>query len=603
MAYRECEEWIEIRKGGDFAAISERYAVSPVIARILRNRDITSDEEIRRFLYGTLHDLDDPTLLDSAAEAVTLLHAKIRSGSRIRIIGDYDVDGICATYILYDTLRRCGADIDYEVPDRIRDGFGLNVRLIEDACDAGVDTILTCDNGIAATEAVARAKELGMTVILTDHHEPNFRQEEDGRRDYLLPEADLIVDPKKPGCAYPNKDLCGAAVAWKLMHLYECMYMMTAGAKVLPVEDCPLTLRHLPYAAIATVTDVMKLTGENRILVRKGLTMLPRSTDAGIRALIAQTGISGRPLGCYDIGFILGPCLNAGGRLDSAMRSIALLVEEDPVAAMHMASELAQLNTERKNMTQEGTKQACTQIESDRLLQDKILIVYLPGIHESVAGIIASKIKDTYNRPVIILTDSEDPELIKGSGRSTEAYNMFEGLTAINDLFVKFGGHAMAAGVTLMKENLKELRQRINEKCTLTDADLIRKVRIDMRLPFAYVTEDFVESLHILEPYGPGNRGPLFAQSNLKVLQMRVLGEKRNAVRLLLEDDGTRMEAVWFGDAAVMEEYLTQKAGPQTMARLKLGAENDLRLAVTYQAQINEYRGVRSVQIHIVNYR
>ena len=603
MAYRDCEKWIEIRKGGDFAAISERYAVSPVIARILRNRDITSDADIRRFLYGTLRDLDDPALLDAAMEAVRLLHDKVRSGSKIRIIGDYDVDGICATYILFDTLRKDGACIDYEVPDRIRDGFGLNVRLIEDACDAGVDTILTCDNGIAATHAVARAKELGMTVILTDHHEPNFHEDEEGRREYLLPEADIIVDPKKPGCMYPNKDLCGAAVAWKLMHLYECMYMMKGGENVLPVEDCPLTLHHLPYAAIATITDVMKLTGENRILVQKGLAMLPGCTDAGIRALIAQTGISGRPLRCYDIGFILGPCLNAGGRLDSAMRSIALLAQEDPVAAMHMASELAQLNTERKNMTQEGTKQACLQIESGSFLQDRILIVYLPGIHESVAGIIASKIKDNYNRPAIILTDSEDPELIKGSGRSTEAYNMFEGLTAISDLFVKFGGHAMAAGVTLRKDRLAELRHRINDNCTLTDEDLIKKVRIDMRLPFSYVTEDFVESLHILEPFGPGNRGPLFAQSNLKVLQIRVLGEKRNAVRLLLEDNGTRMDALWFGDAGVMEEYLTQKAGAQAMARLKLGADNDLRLAVTYQPQINEFRGVRSVQIHIVNYQ
>lgn len=616
MAYREQEKWVEIRKSGDFEAIGRRFGVSPVAARILRNRDITSDEEIRRYLFGTLHDLDDPLQLDSALDAARLLRAKILSESRIRIIGDYDVDGVCATYILYDTLRADGACVDYEVPDRIRDGFGLNVRLIEDAYRAGVDTILTCDNGIAAVDAVARAKDLGMTVILTDHHEPNFHDLEDGTREYRLPDADLIVDPKKPGCRYPNKDLCGASVAWKLMHIYECMYLLQedeASSKestgndspvfMRSVEDCPLTLRHLPYAAIATVTDVMKLTGENRILVRRGLEMLPDIEDAGMRALITQTGIAGRSLGCYDIGFILGPCLNAGGRLDSAMRPIALLTQKDPASALHLAGELAELNAERKNMTQQGTKQACGLIESGSMLDDRILIVYLPGIHESVAGIIASKIKDTYNRPVLVLTDSEDPDLLKGSGRSIEAYNMFEGLTALRDLFVKFGGHAMAAGVSLRKERLDELRLRINENCLLTDEDLVKKVRIDMRLPLSYITEDFVESLRILEPFGPGNRSPLFAQSNLKILQMRILGEKRNAVRFLLEDSGTRMEALWFGDASVMEQYLAQKGGAQALARLKLGAENDLRLAVTYQPQINEFRGLRTLQIHIVNYR
>ena len=599
MSYVQPEKWVEIRKGGDFTSIGEKFAISPVIARILRNRDITSDEEIRRFLHGSLQDLDDPMLLASASDAVCLLHEKVLSGARIRIIGDYDVDGICSTYILYDTLSRDGALIDYDIPDRIRDGFGLNVRLIEQAARDGIDTILTCDNGIAAFDAVSRAREFGMTVILTDHHEPNYSEDEDGSRHWHLPDADVIVDPKKPGCGYPNKDLCGAGVAWKLMQIYESMFMD---------KDCPVTMQNLPFAAIATVTDVMKLTGENRILVRKGLSMLPDTTNAGIRALLLETGISGRSLNCYDIGFILGPCLNAGGRLDSAMRSVALLTEKDPVKATHLASELADLNLERKNMTEDGRREAARLIESasseegHSFLEDKILIVYLPGIHESVAGIIASRVKDDYCRPTVILTDSEDPDILKGSGRSIEAYNMFVGLTRVSDLFIRFGGHAMAAGVTLRKDRLEEFRRRINENCTLSDQDLVRKVRIDMRLPLSCVTEDFTDSLRILEPFGPGNPAPLFAQSNLKVLRMRVLGEKRNAVKFLLEDNGVRMEAIWFGNADDMEDFIRRKGGEESMARLKSGAENDLRLAVTYHPDINEFRGMRTVQVRIVNF-
>ena len=647
MSYTQPEKWVEIRKGGDFAAIGEKYGISPVIARILRNREIVSDEEIHDFLFGTLEDMENPMLLDSAPEAAGLLYKKVRAGCRIRIIGDYDVDGICSTYILYDTLSRDGADVDYDIPDRLKDGFGLNVRLIEKAHQDGVDTILTCDNGIAATDAVSKAKEYGMTIILTDHHEPNYEEADPGAdpktdpasgsesaKIYILPPADLIVNPKKPGCTYPNKDLCGAGVAWKLMHIYESLYMGSdasdrlnetdllceAGSDekgrqstgnrldIKKLSDCPVSMEHLPFAAIATVADVMKLTGENRILVQKGLSMLPDIPNPGMQALIRQTGISGRPLNCYDIGFILGPCLNAGGRLDSAMRSVALLTQQDPVEAIRTATELAELNAERKNMTEDGRREAARQIESTDsclkpLLSDRILVVYLPGIHEAVAGIIASRIKDDYNRPTIILTDSEDPDILKGSGRSIEAWNMFEGLTAISDVFVKFGGHAMAAGVSLRKERLDEFRRRINENCTLTEEDLIKKVKIDMRLPLSYITEDFVSSLKSLEPFGPGNRAPLFAQSGLRVLQMRVLGQKRNAVKFLLEDGGTRMEALWFGDASVMEEFIRKKAGEEALARIRLGTENDLRLAITYHPDINEFRGVRNVQVRIVNYQ
>ena len=637
MSYRSTEEWVEIRKGGDYVSLGERFAVSPVIARLLRNRGADSDDEIRSFLYGTLQDLEDPRLLNGSVEAVRLLYEKILAGKRIRIIGDYDVDGICATFILYDTLTRAAdaqADritvsdrtdegrtddisscslIDYDVPDRIRDGFGLNVRLIDDAFQSGVDTVITCDNGIAAVEAIKRAKELGMTVIITDHHEP----------DKDLPKADIIVDTKMPGDPYPNKELCGAATVWKLMYLYESMYLRDRNNPLQsadrtdcfhadgdeqysiplpPVNECPVTMEHLPFAAIATVADVMKLMGENRILVKNGLSMIPHCSNTGLQALLSQTQLTGKNLNCYDIGFILGPCLNAGGRLDSAKRCIELLKEKDSAEAVSMATQLCSLNAERKEMTEQGRKEADTQIESSFALPG-ILVIYLPGIHESVAGIIASRIKDTYNRPSFVLTDSDDPDILKGSGRSIEAYNMFSGLTEIRDVFTKFGGHAMAAGVSLRRDRLEEFQSRINENCMLTETDLVRKVRIDMRLPLSYVTEDFIESLHILEPFGTGNPSPLFAQSSLKVLQMRVLGQKRNAVRLLLEDEGTRMDAVWFGSADDMEDYIRTVSGEDTLARLRLGMENRLRLAVTYHPEINEFHGVRNVQIRIVNYR
>ena len=628
MAYQTQEQWVEIRKGGDFAAVAEQFCISPVIARLLRNRDITDTVQIRRFLRGNLDDLEDPCGLDHAREAAAFLHDRVLSGARIRVIGDYDADGVCAAFILYDTLKRSGALVDYDIPDRIRDGFGLNVRLIEDAASDGVDTIITCDNGIAARDAVQRAKELGMRVIITDHHEPNFLEEADGSRTWLLPEADLIVDPKKPGCGYPNKDICGAGVAWKLMQIYESLYMPvgnggTKGSDVsggsagpggsaghdgpdgiiFPVRRCPVTMEHLPFAAIATVTDVMKLTGENRILVRTGLSMIGESRNAGLHALLAQTGILGKALGCYDVGFILGPCLNAGGRLDSAKRSVALLTEQDPSRAMQMASELSSLNSERKEMTEDGKREASRMIEESSLLNDKILIVYLPGIHESVAGIIASKVKESYNRPVIILTDSEDPDILKGSGRSIEAWNMFEGLSFVSDLFVKFGGHAMAAGISIRRDRLEELRRRLNADCALTEEDLVKKVRIDMRLPLSYVSEDLVNALRILEPFGTGNRSVLFAQSGLKALRMRVLGQKRNAVKFLLDDQGTRMEAMWFGDASRMESWLEEKYGETELARLKLGEENNIRLAVCYVPEINEFRGVRTVQIRIAHFR
>ncbi len=602
MAYQARQSWVEIRKSGDFQSVAEKFGVSPVIARILRNREITEDEEIRMFLYGTLDDLINPLRMDHLKEAADLLHEKILLKKQVRIIGDYDADGICSTVILYDMLREAGCRISCDVPDRMKDGFGMNVRLIEKAFEEGIDTIITCDNGIAATDAVKKARELGMTVIITDHHEPNYEILEDGEKHFLLPDADLIVDPKKPGCEYPFKDLCGAAVAWKLMHVFESRYLAGEKDRVLPVRDCPFTLKNLPIAAIATVTDVMKLTFENRILVKTGLSMLPNVENVGLQALIEACNLSGKPMGTYHIGFILGPCLNAGGRLDTAMRGIRLLLEKDPVHAVLEAKDLSALNTERKDLTEEGRRQAFEMIENTPLIDDRVLIVYLSGIHESIAGIIASKVKETFCRPVIILTDTEDPGLIKGSGRSIEAYNMHAELTKISDLFVKFGGHPMAAGVTLRRDKLEELRRRINENCTLTMDDLIRKIRIDMRLPFRAVTRSLVRELELLSPGGPGNPAPLFAQSALTVTGMRVLGKNRNAVRLKLVDNGTPMDAIWFGDASLMESFLEEKSSAEEVSRLKRGQGSSIKMTVAFYPEINEYGFSDTLQIRIAHF-
>jgi single-stranded-DNA-specific exonuclease len=621
------EKWLEIRKGAPFQEISRKFGIDPVIARIIRNREIIGDEAIEAYLHADLTDLEDPLALDGLKEAAFLLRERIREGKRIRVIGDYDIDGVCATYILEHILQIYGAQADHAIPDRIRDGYGLNLHLIERALEDGIDTIITCDNGIAALEQIRYAKDHGMTVIVTDHHEPLYEEDEKGRQ-YLLPDADVVIDPKSPGCSYPNKNLCGAGVAWKLMHFFESLLLQTdnegyqaakdgvkererdlisfrekAVPAILPLSRCPETMEMLPFAGFATVGDVMDLTGENRILVRYALRMLPHTRNAGMRALISACGLSGEVLSAYHIGFILGPCINASGRLETAELSLRLFLTEDIQDAGAIASRLRVLNDERKDMTQKGTDLALEEALGGPLKEDRVLIIYLPGIHESVAGIIAGKVREAAARPVFVLTDTMEEGLLKGSGRSIEEYPMFDSLLACSDLLVKFGGHPMAAGLTIERERLEEFRKRMNSACTLTQEDLTRKVRIDARMPLGYISERLISQLDLLEPCGKGNEKPLFAAVSLRPLSARLIGRGKNMLRLKVRDrDGTVMDALYFRDAQEMLDSLAARYGEAACQKLLAGRGEGMTMSVTYYPQINEFRGVSSLQIVIQNY-
>ncbi len=552
-------KWVEIRKGADFQAISQKFGITPFTARLIRNKDIVGEEEIREYLYGGLEKLHPAERMKGMKEAVSLLEEKIREGKRIRIIGDYDIDGVCATYILLRGLRALGAEVDTDIPDRKRDGYGLNRELVKRAGQDGVDTILTCDNGIAAVEEIAYAKELGMTVIVTDHHE--VQQE--------LPPADFIVNPRQEGCSYPFKKLCGAAIAWKLIELL--------GAAE---EDL------LMFAGFATVGDVVALEGENRILVKEALKLLHRTRHTGMSALIEANELDRKRISAFHIGFVLGPCINASGRLDTAKRALELLDTEDPVLAAERARELKRLNDERKGMTNQGVERAIDLIEHSSLLDDRVLVVYLPDCHESLAGIIAGRIREKYYRPVFVLTRGE--EAVKGSGRSIETYSMFEEMSRCRELFLKYGGHPMAAGLSLPEEHVELFRRRINEICTLMEEDLTEVIHIDIALPFSCVSEKLVEELALLEPFGQGNTKPVFAARNVELLGGRVLGKNQNFLRLTLRDESnTVLEGVRFHDRA--QEMLENM---QSMPRMNL----------LYYPEINEYRGRRSLQVKIIDY-
>lgn len=612
MAFWAKQQWRQIVRGGD-RMIAEKFCIDPLTARVLLNRDLQEEDQIRRYLHGTLENLDDPRLMDQISDAAGILHDAILQKKKIRIIGDYDADGIFSVYILYHSLEAAGASVSYAIPDRVADGFGVSMRLVEEAFQDGIDTIITCDNGIAQMKEVSRAKDLGMTMIITDHHEPNYTVSESGEKEYLLPKADAIVDPKKPGCMYPNKNLCGAGVAWKLMYLYESRYCTgpvsnPTGADdhrdtLVPVSRCPVTMETLPFAAAATVTDIMQLSGENRILVKYGLKLLKETSNIGMQSLIRKCSLEGKRLTTSHIGFIIGPCMNASGRLDTARRAVSLLLEKDPGKAAMEAQMLADLNDKRKKMTEDGKEAAFQKIEQTGIRNDKVLIVYLEGIHESVAGIVASKVKETWNRPVIVFTDTENAQHLKGSGRSIEAYNMFDELSRVSDLFIKFGGHAMAAGVTIRRDLLDELRIRINENCSLTQEDLTQKVLLDAVPPFSYLNEKLIQELDLLEPYGPGNRAPLFGCSQVRLLRLNVFGKSQNCIRMVVEDGTSRAMAVYFGDSERFLSWLTEKFGEEETARLKLGNENRIRLTLAYRPVLNEYRSERSIQLQIAYFQ
>lgn len=563
-------KWMLYTKKADFNAIARRFSISPVTARIIRNRDVCGDEAVGRFLYGTWKELYSPYLLKDVEKAAGILLEKIGTGRKIRIVGDYDIDGVCSTYLLYKALRRLGAVVDYEIPDRIKDGYGINVQIVEAAAEDGVDTILTCDNGISALSQMQRARGLGMTVIITDHHDI---AKADGRD--ILPEADAIVNPKQEDCTYPWKELCGAAVAYKLIQvLYD-----KAG---IPRQEW---LEMMEFAAIATVGDVMRLQDENRILVKEGLNRMPLSKSMGLKKLVEKNNLDIRELSAYHIGFVIGPCLNAGGRLQTAKLALRLLLSEDEREADQLAVELKLLNDQRKDMTAKGVLEAEAQVEA-HYMGDKVLVVYLPECHESLAGIIAGKLREKYHKPSLVLTKATDG--VKGSGRSIESYHMFDALCEVKELLVKFGGHPMAAGLSLREEDVDTFREELNRRAKLTQEDFIPKLWIDVPLPMDHVSEQLIRELELLEPFGQGNEKPQFAQKGLKIRSARILGKNHNAVKLsLVTPDGTPMDGMVFTDG---DTFLKEMG--------------DCRVVdVIYYPGINEYNGSRSLQVVIKEYQ
>lgn len=585
------EKWFVIRKGAPFQEIGEKFHINPVLARLIRNRDIIGDEQIRLYLNGTIADLHDGMLMKDMDKAVDILLEKIRGDEKIRIIGDYDIDGINSTYILLEGIQNLGGTVDIDIPDRMKDGYGLNKNLIDRAFDADVDTIITCDNGIAAREEIAYGKSLGMTIIVTDHHEIPYEETEEGKR-YILPAADAVIDPKQEDCAYPFKELCGAGVAYKVIEA-----LFNAFGK--DVEDVDYLMENV---AIATVGDVMDLVGENRIFVKQGLEMLKRTNNLGLKALMECTGVQTDRLSSYHIGFVIGPCLNASGRLDTAKRALELLCARTKKEADVLAGDLKALNDNRKDMTAAAVEEAVKQVEETALKQDRVLVVYLPDCHESLAGIVAGRIRERYHKPVFILTKAE--EGVKGSGRSIEAYHMYEELNKCKSLLTKFGGHKLAAGLSLPEKYVDTFRKMLNEQSKLTDDDLIPKISIDMQMPLGYVTESFVEELELLEPFGKGNVKPVFVEKNLEILSGRILGKNQNVLKMQIQDaNGTLMDAMYFGDVETFLGYFKDKYGEYAVDGMLRGQRTGMKAAFTYYPGINEYMGKRAVQIVIQNYQ
>lgn len=585
-------KWMVAAKKADFNKIAEKYHISPVLARIMRNRDVVEDEDIRKFLSGSLADLHSPFLLKDMERAVEIILSKIEEGAALRVIGDYDVDGICSTYMLVRGIRELSGRVDRVIPHRIKDGYGLNDGLIEDAGKDGIDTIITCDNGIAAAPQIAHAKEMGMTVVVTDHHEVPF-EEENGIKRYLLPGADAVIDPKQQECQYPFKQICGAVVAYKLI---EALFIRNGE----PEDRRKAVLDELlPFAALATVCDVMELRDENRIIVKYGLKAMNGTANFGLKALLMVNGIEEKEITPYHAGFIIGPCLNATGRLDTADRALRLFEEKEWKDAVITAADLKSLNDSRKKMTEDGVKAAVEQVEGSCLKDDRVLVVYLPDCHESLAGIIAGKVKEKFGKPAFVLTKGE--EGVKGSGRSIESYSMYEEMTRCRELFTRFGGHKMAAGLSLAgEEDVERFRQALNRNCTLTEEDFEEVVHIDVPMPLSYVSKAFIKELSCLEPFGVGNRRPLFAQKNISLLRGRILGKNRNVGKYLISDEeGNCFDMIYFGDLEKLDCFLAEKFGEDIRARLYEGhlEKGEAFISMAYYPDINYFAGRESLQI------
>ena len=582
------EKWLLRNRKVDLKAMSEKYKISQLLCKLMVNRDIIDENIINSYINPVYKYLHSPKTMKDVVIAVDIIKRKIQENKKIRIIGDYDVDGIISVFILYTALKKCGANVDYEIPDRIKDGYGINENIVKVAYDEGVDTIITCDNGISAIDQIQYAKDLGLTVIVTDHHDVPFI-EEDGVRTFLSSQADAIINPKQIECEYKFKSICGAGVAFKLMEaLYEEIGM--------DKEEC---YKLIEFIAIATVCDVVDLIDENRIFVKNGLEMLNNSKNIGINALKKACGLEDKEITAYHLGFVIGPCLNASGRLDSAKKGLELLLMEDDEEAKNLAQEIVDLNDARKNMTKEGVDRAINIIDSTDINNDNILVVYIPDIHESLAGIVAGRVKEKYNKPTIILTKSE--EGVKGSARSIEEYNMFEGLLACKELLDKFGGHPMAAGLSLQEDKVDELRIALNNKCELTDEDLTRKIMIDSSLPLEYLNLHLIEELNVLEPFGKGNSKPVFGVRDAKITKAMLLGKDKNVLKLkLLTNNNITIDAMIFNDLENFESKIIEKYGNEGLDNLYNKSNNNIPMDFTFYPSINEWNGNKSIQI-VVN--
>lgn len=591
-------KWMVAAKRADFQRLSQEFGISPVLARIIRNRDVITDEEMRKFLYGTMDDLYAPELLKDMDKAVDILIEKITEQKKIRIIGDYDIDGVCSTYILYKGLSYCGAVADTAIPHRMKDGYGLNENLVQEAYDSGADMILTCDNGIAAFSQIEYANSLGMTVVITDHHEVPY-EETEGKRKFIIPQAAAVVDPKQEDCQYPFSEICGAVVAYKVILALAAKMQNTDWKTVMRSE---LGLELMEFAAFATIGDVMELRDENRIIVKTGLELMKNTRNLGLKALMDATGTQPQNIKPYTIGFILGPCLNATGRLDSALSALELFQAKDRAAAAIIAGNLKAMNDSRKELTLDGVEQAIAQVEEKGYGKDRVLVIYLPEVHESLAGIIAGRIREKYGKPTFVLTNAEDG--VKGSGRSIEAFHMYDEMTKCKELFTKYGGHKLAAGLSLPEENVDKLRAVLNENCTLTAEDFEEKILIDVPMPMEYANIAFIEELDKLEPFGNGNAKPLFAQKQISFVKGKLLGQNRNVGKYTVADENGKVyEMIYFGDIEALNDYMRQRFGEASVDRLYYGSCRDIQMSVAYYPDINEFRGNVSVQMVMKYYQ
>ena len=585
------EKWVLKNKVADFRAIQEEHQISEVLARLIVNRGLVQRDDIERYLHTDIKYMHQPDTMKDILKSIAIIKDKIETKKKIRIVGDYDIDGISATYILYQGIKRCGGDVDYEIPDRVKDGYGINLSIIEAAYEDGVDTIITCDNGIAATAQVERGIQLGMTIIVTDHHDIPYT-EVDGVKEYNIPPAHAVVNPKQADCPYPFKEICGALVTYKLIQLLFKVY------NIGEEELNPF----IEIAAIATVCDVMDLVDENRAIVKQGLTFLRNTKILGLKALMELNNIVTGRISTFHLGCVIGPCLNASGRLDSAKKGLGLLLAETKEEADVLAAELKELNDIRKDMTLKGFSSAIEEIEKTARKEDKVLVVYLPAYHESIAGIIAGRIKEKYNKPAIVLTNSEHG--VKGSARSIEAYNIYEELNQCRNLLTKFGGHPMAAGLSLEQENIEPLREALNQNTTLTEEELMPKVVIDVILPFGYISEELVVELDKLEPFGKGNTKPLFAEKNLTILKASILGKGQNVLKFLLMNEFNKLiEALYFGDVEGFMKDANEKYGEDEVQKLFQNRDSNMKISITYYPGINEFGGRKSLQVVIQNYQ